>query len=185
MTRTSFTCKSAHLDAADIRLAAEHAICGRSGCVRRMDIRAVGSALGPADHPVDCDPLETGSLPVGTGDVGEPVVGIMGHDIAKLRVGEVGPTEVSVPQVAAPDQGGPRRVRGRRRALTRGGARVGCQDRRRLPLCARGTGAPARPGRLIEGDPPRLEQRLALGAVCASTCTGTRGGDRLRYGYGA
>jgi hypothetical protein len=61
-------------------------------------------------------------------------------------------------------------------------ARVGCQDRRRLPLCARGTGAPARPGRLIEGDPPRREQRLALGAVCASTCTGTWGGDRLHYG---
>ncbi len=37
--------------------------------------------------------------------------------------------------------------------------RVGCQDRRRLPLCARGPRAPARPGRLIEGDPPRLEQR--------------------------
>jgi hypothetical protein len=61
---------------------------------------------------------------------------------------------------------------------------VGCQDRRRLPLCARGTGAPARPGRLIEGDPPRLEQRLALGAVCASTCTGTRGGDRLHWATG-
>jgi len=61
----------------------------------------------------------------------------------------------------------------------------GCQDRRRLPLRARGTGAPARPDRLIDGDPPRLEQKLALGAVCASTCTGTRGGDRLRYGYGA
>jgi len=45
-------------------------------------------------------------------------------------------------------------VRGRRRALTRGGAGVGCQDRRRLPVCARGTGAPARPDRLIEGDPP-------------------------------
>jgi hypothetical protein len=51
----------------------------------------------------------------------------------------------------------------RRRAVTRGGARVGCQDRRRLPLCARGTGAPARPGRLIEGDPPRLVQRTCLG----------------------
>ena len=35
------------------------------------------------------------------------------------------------------------------------GAGVGCQDRRCLPLCARGPGAPARPDRLIEGDPPR------------------------------
>ena len=46
------------------------------------------------------------------------------------------------------DQGGHRRIRGRRRALTRGGAGVGCQDRCRLPVCTRGTGAPARPERL-------------------------------------
>ena len=32
---------------------------------------------------------------------------------------------------------------------------VGCQDRRRLPVCTRGTGDRARPERLIEG-PPRL-----------------------------
>ena len=38
-----------------------------------------------------------------------------------------------------------------------------------------GTGAPARPDRLIDGDPPRLEQRLAVGAVCAPTSTETRG----------
>jgi len=36
--------------------------------------------------------------------------------------------------------------------LTRGGAGVGCQDRRRLPLCARGLRDRGRPGRLIEGD---------------------------------
>jgi len=41
--------------------------------------------------------------------------------------------------------------RGRRRALTRGGAGVGGQDRRRVPLSARGAGAPARPDRLIKG----------------------------------
>jgi hypothetical protein len=47
------------------------------------------------------------------------------------------------------DQGGHRRVRGRRRALTRGGAGVGCQARRRLPLCARGTGVPAGPRLMV------------------------------------
>jgi ankyrin repeat protein len=34
-----------------------------------------------------------------------------------------------------------------RRAFARGGAGVGCQDRRRLPLCARSPGVHARPGR--------------------------------------
>ena len=46
------------------------------------------------------------------------------------------------------------RIRGRRRALTRGGAGVGCQDRRRLPLCSRGPRVRVRPDRLIKG-PPR------------------------------
>jgi hypothetical protein len=59
-------------------------------------------------------------------------------------------------------KGGPRRVRGHRRALTRGGARVGCQDRRRLPLCARGTIAPARPGRLI-GETATARAKTCLG----------------------
>jgi hypothetical protein len=36
-----------------------------------------------------------------------------------------------------PVPGGDRRVLCRRRALTRGGAEVGCQERRRLPLRAR------------------------------------------------
>ena len=43
------------------------------------------------------------------------------------------------------DQGGHRRVLSRRCGLTRRGAGVGCQDRRRLPLCARGPGTHARP----------------------------------------
>jgi hypothetical protein len=42
---------------------------------------------------------------------------------------------------------GNRRVLCRRRALTRGGAGVGCQDRRRLPLCSRGPRVHARPSR--------------------------------------
>lgn len=46
------------------------------------------------------------------------------------------------------------RIHGRRRALTRGGAGVGCQDRRRLPLRARGPRVPGRPGRLIDVDYP-------------------------------
>jgi hypothetical protein len=36
------------------------------------------SVVRPADHPVDFDPLETGSLPVGARDVGQPVIWIMG-----------------------------------------------------------------------------------------------------------
>ena len=44
-----------------------------------------------------------------------------------------------------PVPGGYRPAHGRRGALTRGGAEVGCQDRRRLPLCARGPGVRARP----------------------------------------
>ncbi len=36
----------------------------------------------------------------------------------------------------------------RRSVLTRGGTEVGCQDRRRLPLCSRGPRDHARPGRL-------------------------------------
>ena len=43
--------------------------------------------------------------------------------------------------------GGYRRVLCRRRALTRGRAGVGCQERRRLSLRARSPGVHARPGR--------------------------------------
>ena len=46
-----------------------------------------------------------------------------------------------------PVPGGHRRTLRRRRTLTRGGAGVGCQDRRRLPLCSRGPGVHARPDR--------------------------------------
>src|ERR687896_27003 len=46
-----------------------------------------------------------------------------------------------------PVPGGRRRTLCRRRALTRGGTEVGCQDRRRLPLRARSPGVHARPGR--------------------------------------
>ena len=74
-----------------------------------------GSVVRPADHPVDFDPLETGSLPVGARDVGQPVIWIMGHHIAKLRVGEVGPTKVGAPQVAAA-KWGPRSEAPRRSA---------------------------------------------------------------------
>jgi hypothetical protein len=42
---------------------------------------------------------------------------------------------------------GHRRVLCRRRALTRGGAGVGCQERRRVPLRARSPGVHARPSR--------------------------------------
>jgi hypothetical protein len=51
------------------------------------------------------------------------------------------------------EQGVHRRVRGRRRALTRGGegAGVGRQDRRRLPLRSRGPRVRPRQDRLIEG----------------------------------
>jgi hypothetical protein len=44
-----------------------------------------------------------------------------------------------------PVPAGHRRVHARRRALTRGGAAVGGQDRRRLPLRARGPGDRGRP----------------------------------------
>ena len=43
--------------------------------------------------------------------------------------------------------GGHRRTLCRRRALARGGAEVGCQDRRRLSLRARSPGVHARPDR--------------------------------------
>ena len=46
-----------------------------------------------------------------------------------------------------PVPAGHRRTFCHRRALTRGGAEVGCQDRRRLPLCSRGPRVHARPGR--------------------------------------
>src|SRR4051794_23177770 len=46
-----------------------------------------------------------------------------------------------------PVPGGHRRVLCRGRALARGGARVGCQDGRRLPLRARSPRIHARPGR--------------------------------------
>jgi hypothetical protein len=61
-----------------------------------------------------------------------------------------------------PVPGGDRRVLCRRRALTRGGAAVGCQERRRLPLRARSPGVHARPGRgeLIERRPIRLRECL-------------------------
>jgi hypothetical protein len=35
---------------------------------------------------------------------------------------------------------------------------MGCQDRRRLPVCTRGTGDRARPGRLIAGLPRPVHQ---------------------------
>jgi hypothetical protein len=43
------------------------------------------------------------------------------------------------------EKGVHRRILGPRRALTRGGAGEGCQDRRRLPLSSRGPRVPARP----------------------------------------
>jgi hypothetical protein len=49
------------------------------------------------------------------------------------------------------EQGVHRRIRGCRRDLARGGTGVGCQDRRRLPLCSRGARVPARPDRLKTG----------------------------------
>ncbi len=49
--------------------------------------------------------------------------------------------------MARPVSGGNRRVLCCRRAFARGGAGVGCQDRRRPPLCARSPGVHARPGR--------------------------------------
>jgi hypothetical protein len=54
------------------------------------------------------------------------------------------------------EQGVHRRSHDHRRALTRGGAAVGRQARRRLPLCTRGPRVRARPGRrqLIEGASP-------------------------------
>jgi hypothetical protein len=61
------------------------------------------------------------------------------------------------------DQRGHRRVRGRRRVLTRGRAGVGCQDRRRVPLCAGGTGAPSRSDRLTEVDLRHQGKRRSRG----------------------
>jgi hypothetical protein len=60
-----------------------------------------------------------------------------------------------------PVPGGHRRGLCRRRALTRGGAEVGCQERRRLPLRARSRGVHARPdrGELMGRRPIRLGQR--------------------------
>ena len=56
------------------------------------------------------------------------------------------------------EQGVHRRILGRRRALTGGGAGVGCQDRRRLPLCSRGPRVRARPEHLSAIMPNRIER---------------------------
>ena len=51
--------------------------------------------------------------------------------------------------------GGHRRIHAHRRALTRGGAGMGCQDRRRLPLRARGPGDRVRPRTRCDAPPAR------------------------------
>jgi len=74
-----------------------------------------------------------------------------------------------------------RRIRGRRRALTRGGAGVGCQDRRRLPLCSRGSRVRARPDRLIE-DPPRPVHAHSSEQNNNTTAAGHANAARVRSG---
>jgi hypothetical protein len=76
-------------------------------------------------------------------------------------------------------------------SATRGSSRS-CGTRSSGPRASRRSASQVAPGRSASSlaalpcnDPPRLDQRLALGAACASTCTGTRGSDRLRYGYRA
>ena len=73
------------------------------------------------------------------------------------------------------EQGAPSRIRGSRRALTRGGAGVGRQDRRRLPLCSKrsSSSCPTRPSdrsvsELAKVEVLRASRRMAPDTVPAA-----------------
>ena len=97
-------------------------------------------AVAEAAHAVARDALNAGVLP-GTGLLENQQAGIVATDGTVTD----GPCAETIAGVTVVDG-----------ALTRGGAGVGGQDRRRLPLRARGPGIHARPRpRAQPGAPPR------------------------------
>ena len=91
-------------------------------------------------------------------------------------------TDGTVTDGPYPEQGVHRRILGCRRSLTRGGAGVGWQDRRRLPLCAGGSRVRARLYALIKAIRERRRKAFRVSPFAhhrLRQCSGMTPGRRL------